>query len=321
MRTQNFRRTTKSASEASLAPREPSLSSAACASPAAPPPGPAPRRAEGRDIGRLALLQSLPAVFAQRRRARLGVEDVGRPPGKRARPPSRTGRGSRAPPRRAACRRQRRSATRGADQRPGLVDVHELELGEREASCRSNRGRFSGRRPCRGSRRRSRAASPSRAARCGSSARRCSAAAEKRASAARRPPAVRSPRHTRRAPWACPAQHVVVHAGQVVVHERVGVDQSTAAPAISSRSGAAPLTSPAARRATAARAWPPAEHGKRIASCRRFGAICACGAGVRGHFPCGPGLHPSRPETPHHSLEPLVSPKSARGFSTRLREP
>ena len=118
------------------------------------------------------------------------------------------------------------SSHRGADQRAGLVDVHELELGQRQ---RLADGLEVDRLPARHAARaggHGEDLAPSRAAPRGSSASRCSASSwnARLCSASPTSSAVASSNSTWHGGLAA-AQHVVVHAGQVVVHQRIGVDQ------------------------------------------------------------------------------------------------
>ena len=93
------------------------------------------RDAEHRHVGGLALPGILARGLAERRGARFGVEHIvhhleGEP--------YRLGVAVKASARARAERRAARGADqhRSADQRAGLVDVHELELGQRECPSR-----------------------------------------------------------------------------------------------------------------------------------------------------------------------------------------
>ena len=116
---------------------------------------------------------------------------------------------------------------RGPDQRAGLERVHVLDLARLEAGARSRRGRAPVRPPCRACRSRARAGGSSRCAR----RRRCPASASfasrSKASTCSASPARIAVASSKARCVVGPAapQVVVVHRGQVVVHERIGVDE------------------------------------------------------------------------------------------------
>ena len=184
----------------------------------------------------------------------------------------------------SSARLERAAATRAeqrgrADQRAGLVDVHELELGHGQRLAHGFEVDRLAARPCRASPPRPRGASPSRAAPPGRRRGGTRRAAERRGSAARRPPAARWPRRIRRGRSGLPApQHVVVHARQIVVHQRIGVDQLDRRAGDARRApGPRCATRPPQTRAAAARAC--RRRARRSASLRAAAAGPIVGAG------------------------------------------
>ena len=95
-----------------------------CGERAAPAAGPS-----SADVGRLVLLRVLAGGLAERRGAGARRRARRRPPGRRGRSPWRNVSSCCAPLRPSAVAAARAQQHRGADQRAGLVDVHELELG------------------------------------------------------------------------------------------------------------------------------------------------------------------------------------------------